>query len=120
MIFIVVVTLLLLGYSEGFVAIPTRRFAQSMRMSMDNVIASKFTLPIAELSVLDSVGNVDNIDEVVNSVISENADTTAIVGDILQKLAGSPAILAVPIGAGLLLALAIGFGISKYSGGSDN
>ncbi len=118
--FIVVVALLGLGMSSGFVMRSSRRATQSLHMSIHNTMISKFALPIAELNVLDSVGDVENIDDVVNSVINDSSDTTAIVGDILQKLAGSPAILAIPIGAGLLLAFIIGFGISKYSGGNDN
>lgn len=114
-------TILWVSLSSGFVTRSTRRTTQMMRMSIDNVMhLSKFTFPISELNVLESVGNVDNIDDVVNNVLTENSDTTAIVGDILQKLAGSPAILAVPIGAGLLVAFIIGFGISKYSNGGDN
>lgn len=118
--FIVVVALLGLGLSSGFITRLPRRATPSLHMSIHSTMISKFTLPIAELNVLDSVGDVENIDDVVNNVINDSSDTTAIVGDILQKLAGSPAILAIPIGAGLLLAFIIGFGISKYSGGSDN
>jgi len=114
-------TFLWASLSSGFVTRSTRRTTQMMRMSIDNVMhLSKFTFPISELNVLESVGNVDNIDDVVNNVLTENSDTTAIVGDILNKLTGSPAILAVPIGAGLLVAFIIGFGISKYSNGGEN
>ena len=65
---------------------------------------------------LNALGNL--VDSDVVDAVATSSDQ-AVVVSIISKLAASPAILAVPIGAGFLVAFAVGFFIYSYGRGSD-
>lgn len=71
-----------------------------------------------DTETLNALGNIQELNDAADALTSSTPDT-AVVVSIVNKLASSPAILAVPIGAGFLVAFAIGFFIYSYGKGSD-
>lgn len=71
-----------------------------------------------DTETLNALGNIQDLNDAADALSSSTPDT-AVVVSIVNKLASSPAILAVPIGAGFLVAFAIGFFIYSYGKGSD-
>lgn len=80
---------------------------------------ASFTIAESSLSsgldaeTLGALGDVQdlNLDAVM--------DTTAVAAGVLTKLVDSPAILAIPIGAGTLVAFVFGYFIYSYGQGRD-
>ncbi len=64
---------------------------------------------------LDALGNIQDSSDSIDSI----AQAATPVGSVLTKVVASPIILAVPIGAGLLVAFGIGFFIFWYGKGND-
>lgn len=68
----------------------------------------------------DTLGALGSVDENIDMKgIVESASNNAATS-VLLKLSGSPLIVLVPIGAGVLVALALAFGISGYSNGKGD
>jgi hypothetical protein len=68
---------------------------------------------------LNAIGNSGDLSDAADMAV-EGVGLPNIGADILQRLVGSPLILAVPILAGILVAAVLGFGISSYSNIKDD
>jgi hypothetical protein len=68
---------------------------------------------------LDALGDVKELNDALDGAVDMNAAGAPIVSG-LTNLVSSPLILAVPIGAGGLLAGAVAFFISSYANGRDD
>ena len=68
-----------------------------------------------DAETLDALGDVQELNEALDSAV----DSSEIVVNGLQKLVASPLVLAIPIGAGLLVAVGLGFFISNWGSGRD-
>ena len=69
---------------------------------------------------LNALGsNLDELADAATDAALSSSPDSAVIASIVGKLASSPAILAVPIGAGLLVSFLIGFFIYSYGRGSD-
>ena len=76
------------------------------------------SLPLAsglDAETLNALGDVQELNEALDTAV----DSSGIVVNGLQNLVSSPLVLAVPIGAGLLVALGLGFFISNWGSGRD-
>ena len=73
------------------------------------------SLPLADLDAdtLGALGDIQELNSALDGALDAAVDPNA-VGDILQKVVASPFIVAVPIGAGLLVALGLGFFIFSW------
>ena len=81
-------------------------------------LCSKWTMTLAnglDADTLDALGNVGDSDVDIQSIV-DGASTNPATS-ILLKLSGTPLVVVLPIGAGILVALALAFGISSYSNG---
>ena len=81
--------------------------------------SSTFVLKAGEgldAETLSIIGNVGDLSDSVDGVL----DATTPVASIVTKIVSSPLILAVPIGAGALIAFLIGFFIYSYGRGSGD
>lgn len=88
--------------------------------SLPSDLVSKWTVVLADgldADTLGALGNVKDSDVDMQSIVEGAATNPAT--SILLKLSGSPLVIVVPIGAGILVALALAFGISSYSNGKD-
>jgi hypothetical protein len=65
---------------------------------------------------LESLGDIQDLNEALDGAI-DNANPAI---SILTKLVASPLVLAVPIGAGVLVAFLVGFFIFSYGQGRDD
>lgn len=80
-------------------------------------VPSKWSMMLADGLDADTLGALGSVDENIDmNGIVEGAATNPATS-ILLKLSGTPLIVLVPIGAGVLVALALAFGISSYSNG---
>ena len=79
---------------------------------------SSISLPLADgldAETLNALGDVQELNEALDSAV----DGSGVVVNGLQELVASPLILIVPIGAGLLVAIGLGFFISAWGSGRD-
>jgi len=68
-----------------------------------------------DADTLNALGDIQEIEDAVDAA----SDSTAAIGSIVTQIVDSPIILAVPIGAGLLVAFGLGFFIFSYSRGKE-
>lgn len=71
-----------------------------------------------DADTLGALGDLQELNDALDGAIDAANPNSA--GDILQTLVASPAIIAVPIGAGLLVAFAIGYFIFSYGQGRED
>ncbi|KAJ1383159.1 hypothetical protein B484DRAFT_460214, partial [Ochromonadaceae sp. CCMP2298] len=89
--------------SSGAVAIPGASYSQSStaRDAFPSFNMPSFNIAALDVDTLGAIGNVKELNEKMEGVI----DTSNPAVDILTKVVSSPAIIAVPIAAGLLVAV---------------
>lgn len=68
---------------------------------------------------LNAIGNSGDLSDAADMAV-EGVGLPNIGADVLQRLVGSPLIVAVPITAGILVAVVLGVGISSYSNIKDD
>ena len=79
---------------------------------------SSASLPLAgglDAETLNALGDVQELNEALDTAV----DGSGIVVNGLQSLVASPLVLVVPIAAGILVALGLGFFISSWGSGRD-
>ena len=76
------------------------------------------SMPLAELDA-DTLGALGDVGYVDVSGVVEGASQGNVAMSVLMKITGSPLILVVPIGAGVLVAVLLGWFISSYSNGKE-
>mmetsp|Transcript_33497 Transcript_33497/g.34130 ORF Transcript_33497/g.34130 Transcript_33497/m.34130 type:complete len:130 (+) Transcript_33497:106-495(+) len=91
------------------------------RVSPINAIPSQFSfsLMLAEGLDAETLGAMGNVEDLNNALVS-TVDASSPTVSIINKLLSSPAILAVPILAGLLVASGIGYFIISWGQGRDD
>lgn len=90
---------------------------------LPNALVSSFAMAEEELATAASGLGADTLKTLaeVSQVADEiDLDTSKVVASVLGKLAASPAIIAIPVLAGLAVASIVGFGIIKYSEGNND
>lgn len=77
------------------------------------------SLTIADVLDADTIGALGDIAD-ADEGLELAVDSSNAAADILTRVVSSPAIIAVPIGAGLLVAFAVGYFIFSYGQGRDD
>ena len=96
---------------------PPSSSPKPLKASYTNMLSS-ISLPLADgldAETLNALGDVQELNEALDSAV----DGSGVVVNGLQELVASPLILIVPIGAGLLVAIGLGFFISAWGSGRD-
>lgn len=94
-----------------------QRGVPSMRL---NAFPTTFpSLTIADVLDADTIGALGDIAD-ADEGLELAVDSSNAAADILTRVVSSPAIIAVPIGAGLLVAFAVGYFIFSYGQGRDD
>ena len=81
--------------------------------------SSPFSFSLADgldADTLGALGDIANVDEGLDLAVG----SSTAAADVLTRVVSSPAIIAVPIGAGLLVAFAIGYFIFSYGQGRSD
>jgi len=109
--------LLCLSYLASIAAfLPTKSAAVRYKSSNIQLKAFNPSLLVADgldADTLNAMGDIQDLNEALDQAI----DSSNIAVSVLTKLSMSPLIIAIPILAGLLVAVALGVGISKYANG---
>lgn len=118
--------LLLLCSAAAFALKPNR--ALRLARSTDCLVAQRApsvslhafpSLTIADVLDADTIGALGDISD-ADEGLELALDSSNAAADILTRVVSSPAIIAVPIGAGLLVAFVIGYFIFSYGQGRDD
>lgn len=97
---------------SNLVSRPAQRLATIRAQAMPS-----FLLNALDAETLDALGDVSELNEALDNVVDSTVNPA--VG-VLTKLSASPAIIAVPIVAGLLVAIGFGYFIFSYGQGKDD
>lgn len=92
-------------------------FSSALKATHTDVLSSA-SLPLAgglDAETLNALGDVQELNEALDTAV----DGSGIVVNGLQSLVASPLVLVVPIAAGILVALGLGFFISSWGSGRD-
>ena len=104
---------------NGISALSTSSTSSLSKSKLDMQSPLLHTFNIASSLDADTLGALGDVQD-LNQALDDAIVTGNPASNVLTKIVSSPLIIAIPIGAGLLVALGLGYFISSYSNSPTN